>query len=350
MSEALRSAPRPRPRIPLWDDYSQAERFAAILAMSALFAVIPYVLAQRMIVAGLCVALAAVLLAMCVWSARGGPAGTLGYGTPIAMTLAGLALLYVTGGTCVASATLLAFAPAVAVLWSGSKGAPWAFLAAALVGAAAAFALMPETPLSGAEPWIADTRAPWITPLLAIPLFFLARSWKHAHAAWQEEVIAAHAVVAASEARFKAYVENAHDVLAELDGRGRVLFVTAKREEHYALPVAELLGTAGGDYLHPDDLPAARVVFEKAAAGRAAVSGPIRYRGRRDGWRYLRVAVSAYRTREHKLRFVVQARDETAHVEAQTERERLVAQLEAALAQSHARACPHCGEPTSAPS
>jgi PAS domain S-box-containing protein len=354
MSEALRNAPKPRPRIPLWDDYNQAERFAAILAISALFAVIPYVLAQRMIVAGLCVALAGVVLALCVWSARGGPAEALGYGTPLAMTVTGLALLYVTGGTCVASATLLAFAPAVAVLWSGSKRAPWVFLTAALLGAAAAISLVPEVALSGAEPWIADARAPWITPLLAIPLFFLARSWTRAHASWQEEVIAAHAVVAASEARFKAYVENAHDVLAELDGRGRVLFVTAKREEHYALPVAELLGTTGGDYLHADDLPAARSVFEKAAAGRAAVSGPLRYRGRRGGWRYMRVAVSAYRTREGKLRFVAQVRDETAVVEAHRERDRLVAQLEAALAQSQAllaaSTCPHCGERASTPS
>jgi PAS domain S-box-containing protein len=200
---------------------------------------------------------------------------------------------------------------------------------------------------AGAEPWIADSRAPWLIAPLALLLFLLAHSWNTAHAAWREEVLAAHAVMAASEARFKAYVENAHDVTAELDGRGRPLFVAAKREAHYALPVAELLGTDGGAYIHPDDLPAARRVFEAAALGRPTVSDPIRYRGAREGWRCMSIAVASYRTHAGRLRFVLQARDETERVEAAAERERRVAELEAALARSEAllsQACPQCGE------
>jgi DNA repair exonuclease SbcCD ATPase subunit len=62
------------------------------------------------------------------------------------------------------------------------------------------------------------------------------------------------------------------------------------------------------------------------------VSAPIRYRGSHAGWRTLRIAVNSYRTREGKLRFVLQARDETALQEAQTERDRLITELETALA------------------
>jgi PAS domain S-box-containing protein len=347
MSESVRRAPQSRLRFPLWDEYGQAQRFAGVLAFAALFAAVPYLLAERTLVGALCVALAAVLLVLCTWSARGGPNGALGVGTPLAMTIAALALLYVTGGTCVASAALLALVPAVAVLWGGSERIGWAFLASTLASTLLLLAA-PSEIVAGAEPWIADARAPWLIAPLALALFLLARSWASAHGAWRADVIATHSVVAASEARFKAYVENSHDVTAELDGRGRVLFITAKREGHYALPVAELLGTDGGDYLHPDDLPAARRAFEAAAAGRASVSEPIRYRGSREGWRHLRVAVSSYRTQAGKLRFVLQARDETAAVEAQAARELRVAQLEAELVQREAllsqSACPRCGE------
>jgi PAS domain S-box-containing protein len=349
MSEPVRLAPQPRLRIPRWDHYGQAERFAGVLALAALFAAVPYLLAERTLVGALCTAVAAVLLGLCTWSLRGGPHGVLGIGTPLAMTIGALALLYVTAGTCVASAALLALVPAVAVLWGGSERIGWLFLGTTLASSVALLLVSPSEIVAGAEPWIADPRAPWLTAPLALALFLLARSWASAHGAWQADVIATHSVLAASEARFKAYVENAHDVTAELDGRGRLLFVTAKKEGHYALPLAELLGTDGSEHLHPDDLPAARRTFEAAANGRASVSEPLRYHGSREGWRYLRVAVNSYRTQAGKLRFVLQARDETAVVEAQAARDLRVAELEAALAQREALlsqgACPRCGEP-----
>jgi PAS domain S-box-containing protein len=266
------------------------------------------------------------------------------------MTIGALALLYVTAGTCVASAALLALVPAVAVLWGGSERVGWLFLATTLASSLVMSLAAPSAIVAGAEPWIADARAAWLIAPLALALFLLARSWASAHRAWQTEMIASHSVLAASEARFKAYVENAHDVTAELDGSGRLLFVTAKKEEHYALPLAELLGTDGSEHLHPDDLATARLTFEAAARGRASVSEPLRYQGSREGWRYLRLAVNSYRTQAGKLRFVLQARDETALVQAQASRERRVAELEAALARSevllHSQAgCPRCGEP-----
>ncbi len=335
MSEALqraREARAPSLRIPLWDDYGQAERFAGLLALGALVVAVPYLLAGRMVVAEMCLALAAALIGLSSWSTRGGPRWAVGIGTPLAMALAALALLYVTAGTGIASAAMLALVPAVAVLWGGSERAGFVFLAVALLGPVAIAALAPAAVTPGTEPWVAHAGATWRVGPLALGLFVFARSWAAAHGAWQEEVIATHAVLAASEARFKAYVENAHDVTAELDGRGRVLFVAEKGEAHYALPIAELLGTDGGAYIHRDDLPAARRAFEAAAAGRANVSEPIRYRGAREGWRFLRVAVNSYRTHAGKLRFVVQARDETAQQELHAERDRLVAELEQALA------------------
>jgi PAS domain S-box-containing protein len=347
MSEALPRSPQPRGRIPHWREIGQAERFAGVLALTAVAGGLLYLAAERTLVGALCLAIAALLLALWAASTRGAPHWVLGLGTPLVMTVGALALLHVTHGRFVAAAALLAAAPAVAVLGGASRDVSLAFLAATLVGSVATALLAPGEAASGAEPWIADARARWpVAPLAAIG-FLLARAWTRAHGAWRDHVIAAHAVVAASEARFKAYVENAHDVTAELDARGRVLFITERSARHYALPVAQLLGTNGGDYVHPDDLPAARRAFEAAALGRACVSEPIRYRGAHEGWRSLRVAVSSYRTRAGKLRFVLQARDVTAEVEALRAREARVAELEASLARAQARLSDGEGAPRS---
>jgi PAS domain S-box-containing protein len=333
MSDAFPRAPGPRMRIPDWREIGHSERLAGVLALTAVVAGIPYLATNRALVGELCLAIAAALVGLWAWSARGGPRWALGLGTPLVMTIGALALLHVTRGTCVASAVLLAGAPAVAAL---TGEASWAFLGAAVASSIGVGLLAPGDVAPGTEPWIADARAPWSVAPLALAGLVLARSWTRAHGAWRERVIAAHAVVAASEARFKSYVENAHDVTAELDAHGRVLFITARSASHYALPIAELLGTNGGDYIHPDDLPTARRAFEAASRGRPSVSEPIRYRGARDGWRNLRVAVSSRRTRAGELRFVLQARDVTAEVEAQRAREQRVAELEASLARAEA--------------
>lgn len=339
-------------RIPLWDEHGQAERFAGVLAIATAVAAVPYLLAQRMVVAQLCLAIAAALIALCIASARIGRAFVLGMGTPIVMTLGAAALLAVTAGTCVASAALLALAPAVAALWGGSARAGWAFLVASCAISLAVAGFTPDGVVAGAEPWLADARAPWIVPPLAAALFALARSWAIAHGAWQDEVFASHAVLAASEARFRAYIEHAHDVTAELDARGKLLFITASQEAHYAAPVARLLGSRARDYVHPGDLAAVRSCFAEAAQGRARVSPRIRYRSAREEWRWLRVAVSAYRTANGELRFLVQARDETAQQREQERLEQRVAELEQQLGRAAALLSPRPsareGEPTTA--
>jgi hypothetical protein len=89
LSEALQRTPAPRARglrIPLWDDIGQAERFAGLLALAALFATVPYLVAERMIVAEICVALATALIGLCTWSVRGGPRAAIAIGLPLSMT------------------------------------------------------------------------------------------------------------------------------------------------------------------------------------------------------------------------------------------------------------------------
>jgi PAS domain S-box-containing protein len=331
-------------RIPLWDEYGQAERFAGVLALAAALAAIPYLYAERLIVAELCLAMAIALIALCVASARFGHAAVLGMGTPLVMTIGAAALLAVTGGTCVASAAVLALAPAVAALWGGSPRAGWAFLGASIAISLAVVGLAPGEVETGAEPWVADARAPWIVAPLATALFALGRSWAIAHGAWQDDVFASHAVLAASEARFRSYVENAHDVTAELDARGNLLFITTSQEARYAAPVSRILGTRARDYVHPGDLAAVRACFADAAKGHARVSPRIRYRSAREEWRWLRVAVSSFRTASGELRFLLQARDETAQQREQEQLEQRVAELEQQVRRAAALLSPRPNE------
>jgi PAS domain S-box-containing protein len=331
----------PRParhfRIPLWDDHGQAERFAVLLAISAVAVAVPHVLFDRMVIAEICFGFAFVMLALCLARERGAPRWVLGVGTPSAMTLYALVLVFATGKGNLSAAALLAFAPAVGELW-GSPRTSWSFLALAVVGSLFALVFAGDGAIPNAEPSLADPRALWFVTPLALGGLWLARSWRKAQGDYSEEVAASHAVLAASAARFKAYVENAHDVTAELDACGRVLFISGSHEHHYALPVADLLGTPGGSYIHPDDLPAARECFAAAAAGRPVLSPPLRYRWAGDGWRWLRVAVNTYHTADGSLRFVVHARDESALQEQNAARERRIAELEAALARAEAAA------------
>ena len=157
MLEAARRVPRLRGlRIPHWGDYGQAERFAGLLALGGLIAAAPSLVMGRVVIAEVYVGLAVALFACVLASERGAPRWVLGVGTPAAMTVCALALLFLAGGRAVSAAGMLAAAPAVAVLWA-SAAAGWSFLALAVVSSLFVAGFAPGGVHPGAEPWIAHT-------------------------------------------------------------------------------------------------------------------------------------------------------------------------------------------------
>jgi PAS domain S-box-containing protein len=322
-------------RIPLWDEYGQAQRFAGIVGLLALGGAALRAFLGETLIAATCAAFGVGLLALCVASDRGASARALGLGVPVLMNAVACALLVLTGGRSFAAAALLAGAPAVAALW-GSFRAGWFCLIAACAVAGIVLRFVSPEAFPGNQPLLQVNHAAWLVAPAAVALLMLARSWKRSHTEWREEVAAAHAVLAASEARFRAYVENAHDVTAELSDRGEVLFVSAAQESRFAVPIRKMLGTLGGEYVHRDDYKAALACFKTAATGKAVTSAPIRYRSPRGGWRWMRVAVNSYRTSAGELRFVVQVRDVTAEQELSAAREARIAELEQKLARVEA--------------
>jgi PAS domain S-box-containing protein len=335
-------------RIPLWDEYGQAQRFAGIVGLLSLAGGVLRVSLGEALIGAACLAFGAGLLALCIASDRGASARTLGLGAPALMNGAACVLLILTGGRSFAAAALLAGAPAVAALW-GSSRAGWLFLIAACAVAGLVLRFVSPDAFPGNQPWLQVDHAAWLVAPSAAALLMLARAWKHSHTEWREEVVAAHAVLAASEARFRTYVENAHDVTAELGPTGELLFVSAGQESRFAAPIATMLGTKGGEYIHREDYAAALACFRAAASGRPSTSIPLRYRSPNGSWRWLRVAVSAYRTAAGEQRFVVQARDSTAEQALAAAREARIAELEEQLAKAEALLSPTPGGPEPQP-
>ena len=90
----------------------------------------------------------------------------------------------------------------------------------------------------------------------------------------------------ASEARFRALVENSYDAVALIDADAKIVYASASTARLLGYAPAELVGRSALDLIHPDDVLYARERFA-AAAARPDVPVVAEYRVRhRDGsWR-----------------------------------------------------------------
>jgi two-component system, cell cycle sensor histidine kinase and response regulator CckA len=89
-----------------------------------------------------------------------------------------------------------------------------------------------------------------------------------------------------SEARLRTLFDNAWEAVALLDASGQMLFLSRAASHVLDQEVARLLGSNALDFIHPDDLPMARAVFERIATlPGAPVSVELRARGRDGAYR-----------------------------------------------------------------
>jgi PAS domain S-box-containing protein len=96
----------------------------------------------------------------------------------------------------------------------------------------------------------------------------------------------AEAELRASEARFRALVQNSSDITVVLDAAGRRTYVSPASERLLGFPASDLLGRGPDDIVHPDDAPRLWDAIESFLRG-ARETGVIELRLRhRDGrWR-----------------------------------------------------------------
>jgi len=91
-----------------------------------------------------------------------------------------------------------------------------------------------------------------------------------------------------SESRFRALVQNSHDLVSIYDNEGRFVFASPSHERVLGYDPAELVGTAAVELLHPDELDDVTRVFAEQLLV-TGIPAPIEHRVRhRDGsWRWL---------------------------------------------------------------
>jgi PAS domain S-box-containing protein len=96
----------------------------------------------------------------------------------------------------------------------------------------------------------------------------------------------AEAALRVSEERFRALVQNSHDIIVVLDAEGKRTFISPSAEQLLGYTADELVGRSPLDLVHPDDVPKLRRAIDACVAGATEVLVfELRFRHRDGTWR-----------------------------------------------------------------
>jgi hypothetical protein len=98
------------------------------------------------------------------------------------------------------------------------------------------------------------------------------------------QVREAEAALHRQDRRFRSLIEQSSDILTVLDEDGTIRYESPSITAVLGYQVDECLGTSAFDYLHPDDLAAARQAFERGLGSREPVSHRFRRRHQNGTW------------------------------------------------------------------
>jgi PAS domain S-box-containing protein len=125
-----------------------------------------------------------------------------------------------------------------------------------------------------------------------------------------------------SEERYRLLVENSHDLIAEVDARGTILFASSNHEAITGYTPAELMGTSFFAHLPPEELPTLQAKF----AGDCQKC-QYRYHVRPGAWHWFESSRRNFRTTAGEERVVIVTRDITETRRAEEARKNLEGQL-----------------------
>ncbi|MEE9606495.1 MAG: PAS domain-containing protein [Myxococcota bacterium] len=114
---------------------------------------------------------------------------------------------------------------------------------------------------------------------------------------------------------FRVIVAHSADIFGELDGEGRLLYLSPNVREITGAEPDEFVGGNALVLVHPDDLERAARGIERARSGSASVT--VRYRLKDDSWGWFETVARPYRNRDGELRIVFVARNMTDRVRAE---------------------------------
>ena len=101
------------------------------------------------------------------------------------------------------------------------------------------------------------------------------------------ERVAATAALAESEQRHRIIAENATDVVSRTDSRGRFLYLSPSITDVMGYSPEELLGETFVPYMHPEDIKAVQVYYERLREGGTRLGRSLRYRARHKDGRWI---------------------------------------------------------------
>jgi PAS domain S-box-containing protein len=128
--------------------------------------------------------------------------------------------------------------------------------------------------------------------------------------------------------RFRTFAENAHDVIAEVDPAGNVIYMNGRSREVLGLEPEECLGPVRFDLAHSADVEAQRDSFHKALESEHASTAVVRSQHTDGSWRWIEWHVRSFETAMGETHFVATGRDQTQRLQLEEERRNHAEQLE----------------------
>ena len=128
-----------------------------------------------------------------------------------------------------------------------------------------------------------------------------------------------------SEKRYRILAETTHDMVAELDAEGRVVFISPSCQEVLGYRPKQLIGTTPFGLLHPDDVERlAQRFLERLTSEQSRERGEIfRVRHRDGSWRWLEGGGVNFETLDGEIHIVSVSRDITDRIRAEEGRRKL---------------------------
>jgi PAS domain S-box-containing protein len=131
-----------------------------------------------------------------------------------------------------------------------------------------------------------------------------------------------------SEERYRRIAENANDMIDEVDGEGRFLYVSPSHERVTGHGPKDLLGTFAYDWMHPDERERTVNAYRSGMTLGTAGPGELRVHHRDGGWVWLESVMQTFETASGETRAVIVSRDITERKKADEEKRQLEAQVQ----------------------
>jgi two-component system cell cycle sensor histidine kinase/response regulator CckA len=124
----------------------------------------------------------------------------------------------------------------------------------------------------------------------------------------------------ASEERFRSLIENAADLITEVNSDGVIQFQSPSAERVLGYTPEELTGRCAFDFIHPEDAPGVKAALQRAIARPGlTVSAEFRFRHRGGHWRTIQSIGRSMNSADGGLRVVVNSRDLTEQRQLETQ-------------------------------